>query len=71
MTEQDLALLKSLAIRPTQHIAPNIEHLVIALSNAGYVTCGPDGWTATAEGCDLIERTRTPLEQRRSASSAA
>lgn len=71
MTEQNLALLKSLAIRPTRHIAPNIEHLVTALSDAGYVAYGPDGWTATAEGCDLIERTRTTLERRQSTSSAA
>ena len=55
MPEHHLALLKSLAIRPSRTIAPNLEPIVTALHNAGYVTCGPEGWIATAAGCSKIQ----------------
>ena len=55
MPDEHLAVLKSLAIRPSQTIVPNIEPILIALLDAGYVTCGPDGWIATADGCNVIE----------------
>jgi len=63
MPDEHLAALKSLAIRPSQTIVPNIEPILIALRDAGYVTCGPDGWIATADGCNVIEGKRTVLHQ--------
>jgi len=59
MYEQRLALLRSLTMRPSPTIASNIEPLLIALRDSGYVTCGADGWFATAEGCELVESRRT------------
>ena len=58
MFEEQIAVLKSLALRPSPNTAPNIQPILSALLDAGYVTCGPDGWTATAEGCNVIERRR-------------
>ena len=58
MPEQNLALLRTLAIRPVRTIAPSLEPIVIALQSAGYVIYSPDGWIATAEGCQLIEQKR-------------
>lgn len=58
MPEQDLALLRTLAIRPVRTIASSLEPIVIALQSAGYVTYSPDGWIATAKGCELIEQKR-------------
>ena len=60
MPEHYLALLKSLAIRPTRTIAPNLNPIVTALHTAGYVTCGSEGWIATAAGCTKIEESRKP-----------
>ena len=59
MSEEHLSLLKSLVIRPSRTIPPSIERLASALFDAGYVTRGPDGWIATAEGCNLVERKST------------
>ena len=56
MSEQHLELLRSLALRPSLAIASNLKPLVTALRDAGYITCGPDGWIATAEGCRLVQR---------------
>lgn len=64
MAEQNLAVLKSLAIRPVRDVAPGIKPVVIALQDAGYVSHGPDGWIATAEGCQLIERERATVDRR-------
>ena len=58
MPEQNLALLRTLAIRPARTIAPSLEPIVIDLQSAGYVTSSADGWIATAEGCELIEQKR-------------
>jgi hypothetical protein len=58
MSEEQIAVLRSLAMRPSSNTAPNIEPILSALLDAGYVTRGPDGWTATAEGCNVIERKR-------------
>jgi hypothetical protein len=58
MPDEHMAVLKSLAIRPSPTIAPNIEPILSALLDAGYVTRGPDGWIATAQGCNLIEGKR-------------
>ena len=58
MREQNLALLRTLAIRPVRTIAPSLEPIVNALQSAGYISDSPDGWIATAEGCELIEQER-------------
>ena len=59
MPEHHLGLLKSLALRPTRSIAVNLTSIVSVLQVAGYVTLGPEGWTATAVGCATIEQSRT------------
>jgi hypothetical protein len=53
--DNNLAVLKSLAVRPSREIAPSVQPLVIALLEAGHVSYGPDGWTATAQGCHALE----------------
>jgi hypothetical protein len=58
MPEHYLALLKSLALRPSRTIAQNLEPIVVALHDAGYVTRGPEGWIATAAGCAMIQENR-------------
>jgi hypothetical protein len=58
MPEHYLALLKSLTLRPSWTIAHNLEPIVVALHNAGYVTRGPEGWIATAAGCAMIQEIR-------------
>jgi hypothetical protein len=67
MSEEQIALLKSLALRPSDQIAPGLRSILDALVQAGYVTYGSSGWTATAEGCNVIERKRINV----STSSAA
>jgi hypothetical protein len=60
MTYEKLALLRSLAARPSRNIAPAVQPLVAELLNAGYVANDEEsGWTATAAGCNLVEGTRT------------
>ena len=59
MRYEKLALLKSLAVRPCRSIAPNLQRLVDELHSEGYLTEDKaSGWTATAQGCTEIERTR-------------
>ena len=58
MPEHHLELLKSLAMRPTRAIAANLTPVLSALHAAGYISFGPEGWTATAAGCALIEQSR-------------
>jgi hypothetical protein len=60
MPEHHLALLRSLAIRPTRSIADNLAPILSELQAAGYVSFGPEGWTATAVGCTIIEKSRAP-----------
>jgi hypothetical protein len=60
MTYEKLALLRSLATRPSRDIAPAVQPLVVELLNAGYVANDEaSGWTTTAAGCALVEGTRT------------
>ena len=59
MTYEKLAILRTLAARPSRSIAPDLQHLVDALSKDGYVVEDKaSGWIATAEGCKAIERQR-------------
>jgi hypothetical protein len=56
MSPEILAVLKSLAIRPSQSIVPCVQPIVIGLQQAGYITSGPSGWIATAKGCEILEQ---------------
>jgi hypothetical protein len=70
MSEENIALLRSLVLRPSLQLAPALQPMVDALVEAGYVTRDSSGWTATAEGCNLIEREPTTIAQRGLLSSA-
>jgi hypothetical protein len=59
MTLEQLALLRSLAQRPSLQVAPALRAIVDDLTRDGYVARGRDGWTATAEGCVRLERERS------------
>lgn len=59
MTEDLLALLRSLASKPTREIAPTAKPQVIKLLDDGCVTYGPHGWIATPVGCAMLERMRS------------
>ena len=63
MPENHLALLRSLALHPTHRIADNLAPIISALHAAGCVTLGPEGWTATATGCTIIEQNRPRATQ--------
>ena len=38
--------------------------MVEELEHDGYVANGPDGWSATAMGCELLERQRASVGSR-------
>jgi len=59
MTTDRIAVLKSLTLRPSRHIAQSVQPLVDALVEAGYVSDSPSGWMATPRGCALIEQERS------------
>jgi len=60
MHHQKLALLRSLAMRPSQSVAPCLQPLLEELAGSGYVVRDQHaGWMTTAEGCKLIENART------------
>ena len=56
MTYLDLAILRSLAIRPSSNIPQCIQLEVTALLEAGYVVHNPDGWITTALGCSRLQQ---------------
>jgi hypothetical protein len=56
MTHDELAVLKSFAARPIHAIPSGLQAVVEDLRKAGYIIYNPDGWIATAEGCNAIER---------------
>jgi hypothetical protein len=60
MSPEDFAVLKSLAIRPSQSIAPALQPIVAELRKAGFITNDLSGWIATAKGCEVLERQRAP-----------
>jgi hypothetical protein len=63
MTYEMLALLRSLATRPSRTIAATVQPTVDELLKAGCIANEEgSGWTATAKGCQIIESTRaSPL----------
>jgi hypothetical protein len=58
MTHDELAILRSFAARPIHAVPPGLQAVVEDLRKAGYITCNSDGWIATPEGCNAIERQR-------------
>jgi hypothetical protein len=56
---EKLAVLRSLAIRPSREIAPCLQPMIDELLKAGYIINDKEsGWMATVEGCEFIERNR-------------
>ena len=58
MNDIELALLRSLAIRPMGSVSPLLQPVVVALRDQGYADLGPNGWTATEKGCITLEQMR-------------
>jgi hypothetical protein len=56
MSPENLAVLKSLAIRPSKDIAPSLQPVVAGLQQAGFITSSPSGWSATAKGCEVLQQ---------------
>jgi len=55
MSNDDYALLRTLAARPIAALLPAIQPRMAVLSAAGYVTRTQDGWIATSTGCSALE----------------
>ena len=58
MSPEKLAVLKSLAIRPSSSLAESVLPIAIRLQQGGFVTNSPTGWIATAKGCEILEQQR-------------
>jgi hypothetical protein len=58
MTDIELTVLKSLAMRPCLTVSPFVRPIVIVLLDAGYVVHGASGWMATELGCVALENKR-------------
>jgi hypothetical protein len=58
MSDIEITLLKSLALRPSRHVPDNLQPVVRALAEAGYVSEDASGWMATPQGCALVEKER-------------
>ena len=58
ITHDELAVLRSFAARPVRAIPTGLQAVVEDLHKTGYIICNADGWIATAEGCNAIERQR-------------
>jgi hypothetical protein len=61
MSPEDFAVLKSLAIRPSQSIAPGLQPIVAELQKAGFITNDLSGWIATAKGCEVLQQEPQPF----------
>jgi hypothetical protein len=60
MSHEQIALLRTLAARPSRTIVPSLRPLLEVLSKEGLVFEDKEsGWCATAEGCDALERSRS------------
>jgi hypothetical protein len=68
MSDEKIALLKTLALRPSQHVASRFQPMLDEMVEAGCLTFGPAGWMTTAYGCAVIERERGNIPARRKAS---
>jgi hypothetical protein len=58
MTDNELAVLKSLVLRPSQPASSMMKAILILLHEQGYVAPGQAGWSATAKGCLAVEQVR-------------
>ena len=58
MSQEALALLRSLAMRP-HRVAPSLQPLLEPLELNGFVSNTSSGWTATAKGCEMLEEGRS------------
>src|SRR5262245_54448302 len=58
MSPEKLAVLRTLAIRPSSSLAESLLPTVISLEQGGLVTNTPTGWIATAKGCEMLEGQR-------------
>jgi hypothetical protein len=59
MLHDKLALLRTLALRPSRDVVPSLRPLVEQLAAEGYVVRDSDaGWMTTVRGCNLIESSR-------------
>ena len=58
MTDNELALLKSLVLRPSQLASSMMQAIIVPLHEQGYVTPRPSGWLATEKGCLAVEQMR-------------
>jgi hypothetical protein len=59
MSDIEITLLKSLALRPSRQLPDNLRPVVSALAEAGYVSKDASGWMATPQNCALLEKERT------------
>ena len=65
MTYEKIALLRSLAVRPSREIAPAVQAMLDELFAAGYVVHDKaSGWSATAAGCRAVEGARGAFSSR-------
>ena len=64
MSKANIALLKTLALRPSAHVAANVQHLVDVMAEAGCIYFGPTGWMATEHGCAVLEHERAKARPR-------
>jgi hypothetical protein len=59
MTYEKIALLRTLAGRPSRDISPTVQLMLGELLAAGYVAHDEaSGWSATAAGCRAVEDVR-------------
>jgi len=59
MTDNELAVLKSLVVRPSQPASSMIEAIFVLLHEQGYVAPDQSGWRATEKGCLAVEQERS------------
>jgi hypothetical protein len=58
MSPEKLAVLRSLAMRPSPSLPASMLPIVVGLQQGGYAMEGPSGWIATAKGCEALEQQR-------------
>ena len=58
MTDNELAVLRSLVLRPSQPASSMMDAIIALLHEQGYVAPGQSGWLATEKGCLAVEQVR-------------
>jgi hypothetical protein len=64
MSDDDIAFLRTLAVRPIATLPPTLQSRMNALAEKGYVTHTSDGWIATQLGCSVLEEKRASSPHR-------